>query len=314
MASSAVAGQPVLTGSVALVTGASRGIGKGCALALAKAGCTVYITGRTLESSKAYPGTLAGTAAEVAAAAKAAGNGGDCVGVVCDHARDDDTRAVFERVAADRGRLDILVNNACDLSKGPSKGEYWWERDTMEHYDAHTTVGLRSHYMCSMLAAQMMVGRKGGLIVSISSFGAMRRYTSIPYAIAKSSTDRMTRDMAEDLKPFGVTIVSMWPGLIKTERMLGPENPRAEKIRKSKAPESPEFVGRAVAALAGDGRSLAKTGKVVMSHELGVEYGFTDTDGNVPNDKVMKELRLEMAQPPRYWVPDWEGYRPTSKL
>lgn len=160
----------------------------------------------------------------------------------------------------------------------------------------------------------MMVGRKSGLIASISSFGAMRRYTSIPYAIAKSSTDRMTQDMAEDLKSFGVTMVSIWPGLIKTERLLDPRNPRAAKIAKSKAPESPEFVGRAVAALAGDPNAITKTGKVVMSHELGVEYGFTDTDGNVPNDKVMKELRQEMALPPRYWVPDWSGFKLTAKL
>lgn len=302
------------SGAVALVTGASRGIGKGCALALAKAGFTVYITGRTLESSKAYPGTLAGTAAEVAAAAQQAGAGGDCIGVVCDHSKDSDTRAVFARIQTERGRLDVLVNNACDISKGPGPGQYWWERDTMAHYDAHTNVGLRSHYFCSMLAAQQMVTQRSGLIVSISSFGAMRRYTSIPYAIAKSSTDRMTQDMAQDLKAFGVTMVSLWPGLIKTERLLSPENPRAERIAKSKAPESPEFVGRAVVALAGDPHALRKTGKVVMSHELGVEYGFTDVDGNVPNDKVMKELRLEMASPPRYWVPDWEGFKPTAKL
>merc|ERR1712160_163346 len=111
----------------------------------------------------------------------------------------------------------------------------------------------------------------------------MRRYTSIPYAIAKGSTDRMTQDMADDLKLFGVSMVSMWPGLIKTERLLSPSNPRSEKIAKSKAPESPEFVGRAVVALAGDPNVISKTGKVVMSHELGVEYEFSDTDGNVPN-------------------------------
>merc|ERR1712087_892680 len=101
---------------------------------------------------------------------------------------------------------------------------------------------------------------------------------------------------------------------IKTERLLDPRNPRAAKIARSKAPESPEFVGRAIAALAGDPNAIKKTGKVVMSHELGVEYGFTDIGGNVPNDKVMKELRLEMASPPRYWVADWHGFKPTAKL
>merc|ERR1712060_828540 len=121
----------------------------------------------------------------------------------------------------------------------------------------------------------------------------------------------MTKDCAPDLAKIGTAIVSLWPGLIKTERLLA--SPRGDRIARSKAPESPEFVGRSIVALACDPAVLDKSGKVVMSHELGAEFKFTDVDGNIPNDKVMKSLREEMMSPPTFWVPDWNGYVPTGK-
>ena len=320
---------PPLTGKVALVTGATRGIGRGCALALAKAGCKVYITGRTKVGTSKLPGSIDEATEAINAAAEAAGLGGSCVGMYCDHANDEDTNNVFNQLLRDNhGCLDILVNNACDAGSGINQnGESWWERDTMEHFDNHTRVGLRSHYFCAMLASKAMVERAkakkrsnnsndgplNGLIVNISSFGGMKRYTSVPYGIAKSSTDRFTRDCAEDLKPHRIAMVSMWPGLIKTERLL--MGLRGDRISKSKAPESPEFVGRAVVFLSADEngrRTMEKSGKVVMSHELGAEFGFTDVDGNVPNDRVMKALRGEMQSPPSFWQANWKGFVPTG--
>jgi len=315
-------GQPKLDGCVALVTGASRGIGKGCALALAKAGCTVYITGRSVEESEMNPGTLTQSAAEVAEAAAATGNGGGCFGVLCDHTDDASTEAVFERIDREHGgRLDVLVNNAYDINNFPKEGKYWWEREHMAHWDTATNVGLRGHYMCSLLAARRMAKSGRGLIVSISGPGGVHpeaknlegveyrpSHRSVPYVIAKSATDRMMADMAPDLKDVGVTAVSLWPGGTLTERIQ--KFMPAEQMRASGRFESPEFIGRGVAAMAGDQKVLNKAGKVVMAHELALEYGFSDTDGRVPRDEFnMLPLRGEMTHPPSYWVPDWEGYK-----
>ena len=277
-------------------------------MALAKAGAKVYITGRTLVAGTAVPGTLPGTAAEVTAAADATGLGGSCIACACDHADDAATRAVFERIKSENGgRLDVVVCNAYGAVGQALHGKHWWERESAEHYDASCVVGLRSNYLCSLLAARAMTRRRCGLIVNVSSFGALRAYTSVPYAISKSATDRMVADCAPDLRSFGVAIVSLWPGLIKTERLL--QSKRGGKIGRSKAAESPEYVGRAIVALAADGdAALARTGKVVMSHELGAEFGFVDTDGNTPRDKVMQSLRSEMESPPVFWQPDWPGY------
>lgn len=317
---------PPLQGCVALVTGASRGIGKGCALALAKAGCAVYITGRTKEETEFNPGTLEQAAEEISAAASENGNGGSCTYIFCDHTDDASTESVFEQVAKEHdGRLDVLVNNAYDVSNFPKEGKYWWDREYMAHWDTATNVGLRGHYMCSLLAARMMAKRQSGLIVSIGGPGGVHPgaknlegveyrppHRSIPYVIAKSSTDRMMADMAPDLRSVGVAAVSLWPGGTLTERIC--KFMDGEKMRATGRFESPEFIGRGVVAMAGDADLLSKAGKVVMAHELAVEYGFTDADGSTPHDELnMLPLRAEMEQPPQYWVPDWKGYKRPSR-
>jgi len=316
---------PVLRGSVALVTGASRGIGKGCALALAKPGCTVYITGRTKHETEFNPGTLEQAAAEISGAAMESGNGGSCKHIFCDHTDDASTEEVFKQISREQGgRLDVLVNNAYDINNFPKEGQYWWEREHMAHWDTATNVGFRGHYMCSLLAARMMAERKSGLIVSISGPGGVHpeaknlegvefrpSHRSIAYVLAKSGTDRMMADMAPDLKSVGVTAVSLWPGGTLTERIC--KFMDEEKMRATGRFESPEFIGRGIVALAGDDDLLSKSGKVVMAHELAAEYGFTDVDGTTPHDELnMLPLRDEMAQPPQYWVPDWKGYKRPS--
>mmetsp|Transcript_110158 Transcript_110158/g.310620 ORF Transcript_110158/g.310620 Transcript_110158/m.310620 type:complete len:371 (+) Transcript_110158:42-1154(+) len=311
-----------LAGCVALVTGASRGIGKGCALALAKAGCAVYITGRTKQESDFNPGTLQQTAEEISAAASESGNGGSCKHIFCDHTDDAAVESVFQQIASDHGgRLDVLVNNAYDVGNFPQEGKFWWDREYMAHWDTATNVGLRGHYMCSLLAARMMAKRQSGLMVSIGGPGGVHPEAknlegveyrpaqgSIPYVIAKSSTDRMMADMAPDLRSVGVTAVSLWPGGTLTERIL--KFMDGERMRATGRFESPEFIGRGVVAMAGDAGLLSKAGKIVMAHELAVEYGFTDADGSMPHDELnMLPLRAEMVRPPPYWVPDWKGYR-----
>lgn len=304
------------------MTGASRGIGKGCATALAKAGCTVYITGRTKVESDFNPGTLEQAAADVAAAAAEAGHGGACKHIFCDHTDEASTEAVFAQIDREHGgRLDVLVSNAYDVSNMPQEGQYWWERENMAHWDTATNVGLRGHYMCCRLAAITMARRQSGLIVAIGGPGGVRPeaknlegavyrppHRSIPYVLAKSATDRMMADMAPDLQSVGVTAVSLWPGGTLTERIC--KFMGGDRMRATSRFESPEFIGRGVVALAADKDVLGKAGKVVMAHELAVEYGFTDVDGKTPHDELnLLTMREEMTRPPPYWVPDWKGYK-----
>merc|ERR1719350_468709 len=160
-------------------------------------------------------------------------------------------------------------------------------------------VGLRSHYVCAALAARSMVPRGSGLIVNISSFGAVVPYNSVAYAMGKTALDRMTAEAATDLKEHGVAMVSLYPGLVKTEAIL---QAYGERVRKSKNAETPEFIGRAVVALAQDPKAQLKSGKVLIAQELADEYGFTDVGGHVPRDKVMRGLRRHMAGPPKHWT------------
>jgi NAD(P)-dependent dehydrogenase (short-subunit alcohol dehydrogenase family) len=201
-----------LEGQVAVVTGASRGIGKGVALALAKAGATVYVTGRTTTASDSRPGTLVGTAEEINSDDEV--TLGSCIPVVCDHADDASVEALFQRIEQERGRLDILVNNAYD-GGGGGAGK-WWEQP-FSSFDRPAMVGLRSAYITSMLAARMMTPKKAGLIVNISAFGGVKPYTSVVYTTVKTGIDRFTADAALELYEDNVSMVSLWPGLVKTE-------------------------------------------------------------------------------------------------
>ena len=261
---------PSAHGEVAIVTGASRGVGKGVALALGDAGATVYVTGRTTTAGP-IPGTVAGTADEVTR------RGGRGVPFVCDHADDDAVRALFDRVATEDGRLDILVNNAFAIPEGTLAAPFW--ELPLAHWDTMHTVGLRSHYVAAVLAAPAMLAARDGLIVNVSSFGAKVYAVNVAYGVGKAGVDRMTRDMGRELKPHGVAVVSLWPGVVRTERLL------LEPERLGYDPaggESAEFTGRAVVALAGDPARLEKTGQALVVAELAVSYGFTDIDGAQP--------------------------------
>jgi NAD(P)-dependent dehydrogenase (short-subunit alcohol dehydrogenase family) len=260
-----------LAGAVALVTGATRGIGRGCALELGAAGATVYATGRTLrEGSAALPGSLESTAEEVRRL------GGSCVALPCDHADDAAVEALFERVAREAGRLDLLVNNAFRVSASLDPRRPFWETP-ISHWDDMIDVGTRSAYVASVYAARIMAPRGRGLIVNISSAGAVHFFHHVVYGVGKAALDRITRDAAPALRRRGVAIVSLWPHLVRTERVLalgGFDLARAE---------SPRFAGRAVVALAADPEVLRWSGRALTSRDLAQEYGFTDVDGALPD-------------------------------
>ena len=263
-----------LAGRVAIVTGASRGIGRGCALELGAAGAVVYVTGRTLEEGKApLPGTIGATADEVT------GLGGRGIAVPCDHRNDAEVEALFERVAREAGRLDVLVNNAFLIPKELTSGRPFWETP-ISNWDDMLDVGTRSAYVASRFAARIMVPAKRGLIANISSSGAAEYAWHVAYGVGKAALDRVTADTAHELREHGVTVVSLWPGLVLTERIRLVRN--AMPALDTSGAESQRFTGRAVVALASDPKLHAKTGRAFASRELADEYGFTDVDGSLP--------------------------------
>lgn len=259
-----------LDGQIAVVTGASRGVGKGIALGLGEAGATVYVTGRSV-SRGSLPGTIGETAEEVTAL------GGRGIAAACDHGDDAQVAELFARVNRERGRVDILVNNAFAVPDGKLVAPFW--ELPIEQWDVMHRVGLRSHYVAAWHAAPLMIAQKRGLIVNVSSFGAKIQAVNVAYGVGKAGVDRMTRDMGRELSSHSVTVVSLWPGVVKTERLLAEPDRLGFDATNG---ESPTLSGRAVAAIAADPERLAKTGKPLVVAELAVEYGFTDVDGTVP--------------------------------
>ena len=269
---------------VAVVTGASRSIGKGIALELGAAGATVYVTGRTVE-----PGALAGTIGETAAEIDALGGHG--IAVACDHKDDAQVEALFARVAEEQGRLDVLVNNVFPAPVlAPWLGKKYWELP-VEAWDEIIGVGTRSHYVASVFATPLLFAAGGGLIVNVSSSGAVTYAHNVVYGVGKAAVDKMTSDMAVELDGTGVSVVSLWPGLVRTEMLEAAavhdgdeiyiELPGEGRFDLTNA-ESPRFLGRAVVALADDPGLAARSGKAFPSADLARELGFTDTDGRVP--------------------------------
>ena len=282
-----------LTGKVAVVTGASRGIGKGMAIALAAQGATVYVTGRTVKAGDHdLPGTVGETAAQCDA------RGGRGIAVACDHGDDAQVAALFAQIREEQGRLDILVNNAFAIPEDLTDAGGFWEKplSNLQMWD----VGVRSNFTAAWHAAQLMVPQGSGLIVAISGYvGVTYTYGTI-FGTAKSAVDRMARDMAIELKPHNVTSISLWQGLTFTERALrnlanipGLEGRSATTSANGC---SPEFPGMVIAALATDPALLAKTGGTFITAELAHEYAITDVDG-----RVIPSLRETRGQP--IWQP-----------
>jgi len=282
-----------LSGKVAVVTGASRGIGKGIALALAAEGATVYVTGRTVTADiYPLPGTVGETAAECD---KRGGNG---VAVQVDHANDDQVAALFDQVRREQGRLDILVNNAFALPDDLTQPKPFWEKplSNWEMID----VGVRSNFVAAWHAAKIMVPQKSGLIVAISGYTGVAYTYSVIFGTSKSAVDRMARDMAIELKSHNVASISMWQGLTLTERaernLASIPSLKEGAATKPKDACSPEFPGLVIGALANDTQIMKRSGGTFITAELAQEYGIKDIDG-----KVIPSLRAERGAP--IWSP-----------
>ena len=262
---------------VCVVTGASRGVGRGIALALGAAGAVVYVTGRSQQEGQttALPGTIHQTAADVTAA------GGHGIAVACDHADDAQVQALMAQVQQAHGRLDVLANCAIAIPDALTQAGPFWDKPL--GMTALLDVGLRSAYVASYYAAPLLMAAQG-LIVNISSAGSRCYMHGPAYGAGKAAIDKMSFDMAHDFHPHGVSVVSLWPGLVATERTLQVCAAEPGKYGDALATaETPEFIGRVVYALAQDPQRLSqRSGGVFYTAELGAAYGITDTQGAQP--------------------------------
>ncbi len=286
-----------LTGKVAVVTGASRGIGKGIALVLAEQGATVYVTGRTVTPGEFYlPGTVGETAAQCTERGEA--EGGKGIAVACDHGNDEQVAALFDQVQREQGRLDLLVNNAFQLSDDLIVKKSFWEKplSNLEMWQ----VGVRSSFVAAWHAAQIMVPQGSGLVVAISGYVGVTYTFGVVFGAAKSAVDRMARDMAIELEPHNVASVSLWQGLTFTEKAhynLG-ANPdmKGQTVTNPTVGSSVEHPGRVIAAMAADEGIMRLSGGTFITAEMAQLYGVTDTDG-----RTIPSLRAERGSP--IWQP-----------
>jgi NAD(P)-dependent dehydrogenase (short-subunit alcohol dehydrogenase family) len=289
---------------VALVTGATRGLGKGIAIGLGEAGATVYITGRRLDNSDADD-QISGSLAQTKTAVEAVG--GVCIPIQVDHSDDQQVRSLFERIEQEQnGKLDLLVNNAYSgvPALREANGQPFWECEA-SLWDACNHVGLRSHYLASVFASRMMTKRQQGLICTISSWGGMSYIFGAAYGAGKAGCDRLAADMAVELKPHNVASVSIWPGIVGTEHIsqmateIAANSPEATNSLFSDRYnwETPLFTGRVIAKLAGEPNIMHHTGRVHIVAELAKKYQLVDENGERPVSLRSLRFLLPSALP-----------------
>lgn len=247
----------------ALVTGASRGVGRGAAIGLSDCGFTVFATGRSIESAD-LPASI--------------------IRIRCDHSQDDDTAKAIERIGAAGESLDVLVNSAWGgYERMVEGGQFTWGlpfwQQPAHRWTSMMDAGVRAAFMVSAGVAPGMIAGGKGLIVNISFWAAQKRVGNAIYGIAKAATDKMSSDMALELRPSGVAVISLYPGLVRTELVM--EAARGGWLDLSNS-ESPEFIGRVVAALSYDPNVMARSGQVVVAAQAALELNVLDTDGRQP--------------------------------
>ncbi len=275
-----------LKGKVALVTGATRGVGKGIAIGLGEAGATVYITGRSLEQSNAL-NEVSGSLQETQLAVEEAG--GKCIPVQVDHRDDEQVHLLFKRIQDEqKGQLDLLVNNVFSGVRAirDAYGKPFWQSEPTL-WDEINNVGLRSHYITSVFAARMMSDRQQGMICTISSWGGMSYIFGAAYGAGKAACDRLAADMASELKPDNIASISIWPGIVGTEHITNFANQMDESDAQTTFGdgynwETPLLTGRVIAALASDPNIMKYTGKVQIVAELAEKYNLVDQNGDRP--------------------------------
>ena len=270
---------------IAVVTGASRGAGKGIAIALGDAGAIVYVTGRSIaDGDSPYGGTVSETAELVTRM------GGDGIAVAVDHADDAAVAALFARVKAEHGRLDILVNNAAKVPATMSRGGFW--EKPLEAVDL-ITVGLRSHFVAAYHAAPLLIANGRGLIVHTGHYGAVAYHLGPAYGAQKAGADKMAADMAKELRPHNIAAVSIWMGGLDTERTRAYLATLPAESQPTAKRESPQFTGRMIAALYESDQRMKLSGRALIGAELGALLGVTDIDGSAP-----PSYRYTMGGPP----------------
>jgi dehydrogenase/reductase SDR family protein 1 len=247
----------------ALVTGASRGVGRGVATALASEGFHVFATGPSIDTASLPD---------------------EVVRIRCDHTSDKDTAAAFARIADEAGCLDVLVNCAWGGAERVFEdGRFTWMVPFWEQPSHRWTsmmdAGVRAAFVASSHAARLMVLQRKGLIVNIGYWAAQKYMGNTIYGLAKAATDKMTADMAHELRPFNVVAVSLYPGLVRTEVILSAAESGMIDLSNS---ESPEFIGRVIASLAADSELINRTGQVLVAAQLAAELGRCDIDGRQP--------------------------------
>ena len=248
---------------VALVTGGSRGVGRGISIALGEHGYTVYATGRTIADAD-LPERI--------------------VRVTCDHLDDAQTAAVFRRISDETGALDLLVNSAWGgYERMVENGAFTWSAPFWEQpthrWTSMMDAGVRAAFIASACAARIMASRRAGLIVNISFWAAQKYIGNAIYGAAKAAVDKLSTDTAHELRPYRVAVFSLYPGLVRTESVMQAAAAGWLDISNS---ESPQFIGRVIAGIASSASILERSGAVLVAAEIARELGITDIDGRQP--------------------------------
>ncbi|MEM9621484.1 MAG: SDR family NAD(P)-dependent oxidoreductase [Pseudomonadota bacterium] len=266
-----------LSGKIAVVTGASRGIGKGIALALGELGATVYVTGRTTGDGER---TIDTTARQVTEA------GGEGRAIQCDHGNDDQIAALFAQIGEQVDHIDILVNNVYKIPNPPAWGGGYWDHP-IQVWDDQVGIGLRAHYVASWHAAQLMFAAPAAAMINVSSPGGQSYHFSSSYGAGKAGLDRLTKDMAVELEPKGIPAIVLYPGSVSTEFIQDAAQEREMDLSQS---QTPLLVGRAAAALLCTDDLMARTGTIQWVEDLVDEFDLYDENGSRPTQRYAERI------------------------